>query len=352
MQAFAADELTLPDQTQNWLDPCDRADILVFATHPDDDILFMGGAIATYAAGQGLRVQVVHMMNYETAQPVREQERLDGLWMVGVRHLPLAGRFDAGYTQGLMIGGEVVGNNVVGDPALTEYVTEMIRRFKPQVVITHDLDGEYGHVRHKMLAAAVAGAVQHSMEEDHCPESAAEYGVWDVPKTYLHLYDENRIFLDLRQPLGGEYGETTALQLAAAAYKKHVSQQWCWFYVSDDVNDKKSEQINAAIFGLYRSTVGPDTGNDMMEHIVSYDEQERLAAEEAARKEAEEKARLEELKARQEEIIAARRQADEEHAREEALKAAEEAQRRKHLLYAGIAGMLLLAAALLLKRRR
>jgi len=287
--AFAAEAVEDQDPSHNWLPPCERADILVFATHPDDEILFMGGAIATYAA-QGLQVQVVHMMNYETAHPEREQERLDGLWTLGVRHLPLAGRFDASYQKGLMIDGEVVGNNAVGDPALTEYAAEMIRRFKPQIVITHDLDGEYGHIRHKMLAAAVAEAVQQTMEEDFCPESAAEYGVWDVPKTYLHLYDENRIFLDLHSPLGGEQGEKTAIELAAEAYKKHVSQQWCWFYVSDDVNDPKSEQINAAIFGLFRSTVGPDSGNDMTEHIVGYDEQERIAAEEAARL-AEEEAR-------------------------------------------------------------
>ena len=318
-RAFAEDAAL---EEQMWEDPCDRADILVFATHPDDEVLFMGGAIATYAA-QGLRVQVVHMMNYSVSHPVREQERLDGMWTLGVRHLPLAGRFDASYSTGLMADGEIVGDNAVGDSALTEYVAEMIRRFKPQVVISHDLDGEYGHIRHRMLAAAVAEAVQHTMEEDFYPESAAEYGVWDVPKTYLHLYDENRIFLDLHSPLGGEQGEKTAIELAAEAYKKHVSQQWCWFYVSDDVNDPKSEQINAAIFGLFRSTVGPDTGNDMMENILSYDEQERIAAEEEAARIAGEKAALEKAEAERKAAEEARKQEEARRAAE--LKAAEEA---------------------------
>jgi len=81
--------------------------------------------------------------------------------------------------------------------------------------------------------------------------------------------------------------------VAVEAYKKHVSQQWCWFYVSDDY------EYSIADFGLYRTTVGTDTGNDLMEHLTSYAEQERaarleaerLAQEEAAQKAAEEAAR-------------------------------------------------------------
>lgn len=332
----SAAEAAGTEQAQDWLPPCDRADILVFATHPDDELLFMGGVLASYAAGQKLQVQVVHMMNYETAHPAREQERLDGMWAAGVRHLPLAGRFDASFTTGLMADGKVL-----DDYALTEYAAEMIRRFRPQVVVSHDLDGEYGHVRHKMLAAAVADAVKHSGEKDFCPDSSEKYGVWDVPKTYLHLYDENRIFLDLHKPLGGEYGETTAIELAAEAYKKHVSQQWTWFYVSDDVNDPRSEQINAAIFGLYRSTVGADSGNDIMENLISYDEQQRIAEEKAAIREAE---------------IEARRARERERAeREEALRAAEEARKqrtRRIFISAGAVCASLAAVAAIVRRRR
>ena len=46
-----------------------------------------------------------------------------------------------------------------------------------------------------------------------------------------------------------------------------MSQQWCWFYVSDDY------EYSIADFGLYRTTVGPDTGNDMMENLTSYAQQ-------------------------------------------------------------------------------
>lgn len=121
------------------------------------------------------------------------------------------------------------------------------------------------------------------------------YGTWDVPKTYLHLYTENKITMNLRLPLS-RMGNRTSIEVQTAAYKKHVSQQWCWFYVSDDY------EYSCADFGLYRTTVGNDTGNDMLENITTYEEQEKLA------KEAAEKESIESSKAAEEASIAKEQQ--------------------------------------------
>ncbi|MBO4861383.1 MAG: PIG-L family deacetylase [Firmicutes bacterium] len=274
ISAFPADGKPLPEDIEIWEPQPEKADILVFATHPDDDVLFLGGAIATLAAKQDYTIEVVHLMGYFNKTTVREHERMHGLWALGVKQYPQTGRFDAAHEGYRLYSGEWKGFF-----AITEYVTEMIRRFKPQIVITQDLGGEYGHIRHKRLAAAVADAVEKTMDPSFCPESAETYGTWDVKKTYLHLYSENKIVLDLRQPIE-TLGGKTALQAAKDAYKKHVSQQSGWFYVTDDPNDPRSDEINAAYFGLYRTTVGADTGNDMTEHIVSYGQQERDAAKE------------------------------------------------------------------------
>lgn len=272
IKAFPKDGI-LPADVEVWEPQPEKADVLVFATHPDDDVLFLGGAIATLAEQTDLKIVVVHLMGYFNKTPVREHERMNGLWALGVKQYPQTGRFDAAHEGYRLYSGEWKGFF-----AINEYVTEMIRRFKPQIVITQDLNGEYGHIRHQRLAHAVADAVNKSMDPTFCPNSAAEYGAWDVQKTYLHLYGENKIVLDLRQPLACVGGKT-ALQAAKDAYKKHVSQQSGWFYVTDDPDDPRSSEINAAYFGLYRTTVGPDSGNDMMEHIVSYALQEKAAAE-------------------------------------------------------------------------
>ena len=61
---FAYGKGKLPDNVQVWEKPCTDADILVFSTHADDEILFLGGVLATYAGQQGLNVQVAYMTNY------------------------------------------------------------------------------------------------------------------------------------------------------------------------------------------------------------------------------------------------------------------------------------------------
>lgn len=98
---FAYGKGKLPDNVQVWEKPCTDADILVFSTHADDEILFLGGVLATYAGQQGLNVQVAYMTNYWNGATVREHEKLDGLWESGVKHYPVNGEFDDIYATDL-----------------------------------------------------------------------------------------------------------------------------------------------------------------------------------------------------------------------------------------------------------
>ena len=286
----------LPDWVQVWLPPCEKADIMLVSSHADDEILFFGGIIPTYYVGRGATVQVVYMTEYWTGQKVREHEKLDGLWASGLDIYPVCGNFKDVYSKTLEQAQEQYDTQ-----AMVDYVTEQLRRFQPQVVVSHDVDGEYGHGFHMLTSRVVRDAVEAAPLAE-CHEASADvYGIWDVPKTYLHLYEKDGIRLDLRIPMEGFQG-LTALEVATEAYKQHKSQQWCWFYVSDDY------KYSCAEFGLYRTTVGPDTvgenaPGDMLENIVTYEEQERLEQErlEAERLEAERlKAEQEAEKLRQE----------------------------------------------------
>lgn len=264
----------VPEDVQIWQPPCEKADILLISSHADDEILFMGGIIPTYAAEQGARVQVAYMTEFWSTSPVREHEKLDGLWTDGLRTYPVCGNFKDIYTENL-----ADAEKKYDIEKLSEYVAGIIDEFEPQIVVTHDFNGEYGHGFHQLTARAVANAL----------ESAG----FDVPKAYFHLYAENAIHMDLNTPLSSMNGQT-ALEIAKAAYLMHKSQQWCWFYVSD------TYKYSCADFGLYKTNVGIDENNNMLEHIVLYAEQERQEAErlEAERQEAErlEQERLEQEK--------------------------------------------------------
>ena len=263
----------LPEDVQIWNPPCERADILLVPAHADDEILFLGGIIPTYGVVQEAQIQVAYMAEFWTSSKIREHEKLDGLWEAGLHNYPVCGNFKDVYSETIEKAQEQYNFD-----DMVSYVTEQIRRFQPQVIVTHDQNGEYGHGFHMLTSKAVTTAVEAAPDANKYKGSASLYGIWDTPKTYLHLYEENKIRLDLRQPIAS-MGNRTALEIAADAYKKHVSQQWCWFYVSDDY------QYSCAEFGLYRTTVGNDTmENDLMEHLKTYkiqqqEEEERIAAE-------------------------------------------------------------------------
>lgn len=266
---------TLPDDVQVWEAPCDKADILLLSSHADDEILFFGGILPEYAGERKLKTQVVYFSNYFNGTVIREHEKLDGLWTCGVRNYPVNADFDDTYADDLAAAEKLYDYDTV-----LGFVVGQIRRFKPQICVAQDTNGEYGHGTHMLTSKAMQEAVTVSMDAEKYPESAAEYGTWDVPKTYIHLLKTNAISIDCRKPLEA-FGGQSALEVATAAYKKHVSQQWCWFYVSDTYEYSMSE------YGLYRSTVGDDTGNDIMEHLTSYEEQTRQLEE--ARQQAEER---------------------------------------------------------------
>lgn len=267
----------VPAGVQAWVPSCEKADMMVCSTHADDEILWLGGVLATYAAGRQIPTQVVYMCNFWNSAPRREHEKLDGLWAIGVRNYPVNGPFDDLYSESLEAAQEQYDQD-----AVTSFFTEQIRRFKPQLVVSQDLNGEYGHGGHRLMAHAVQTAVDHASDPTFAAQSAQAYGVWDVPKTYFHLMPENSIMLDLHQPIAS-LGGMTAIEAQQAAYKQHVTQQYTWFYVTDDPSDENYDKFDCSRFGLYRSTVGPDTANDMLEHIVPYAQQaEQQAAQEAA----------------------------------------------------------------------
>lgn len=347
----------VPDDVQIWQPPCTRADIMLIPAHSDDEILFMGGVAPTYGAELGAQVQVVYMTEFRTTnQSVREHEKLDGLWVDGVRNYPVCGNFRDIYCADLE-----AANKKYDYQATVDFLTDMIRRFQPQVLVTHDFNGEYGHGFHMMTAKAAAQALENAADGT-CrtdTEYYLTYGVWDTPKAYFHLYGENRITMNLRVPLES-MGGATALEVAKAAYKMHVSQQKYSFYVSDDYEHSCAE------FGLYRTNVGYDTGNDMLENIVIYSEQERLAREEQERLAKEEQERLareeQERLAREEQERLAReeqerlaREEQERLAREEqerALQAIKDAKRRQTLIISAAIVLAALATGLILRRRR
>ncbi|MBO4384797.1 MAG: PIG-L family deacetylase [Clostridia bacterium] len=242
-----------PADYHPWQPTPDKTDFLIIATHPDDDTVFMGAILPTYGAERGLSGSVLYM----TSQwRVRRTEALNGAWTMGLRTYPLfAGMADVPNDQQEELEDEFKLNDVV------RKIVRYIRQVKPEVVITHDINGEYGHWQHKVVAKAARIAVVRAADPSYDKRSYEFYGAWQVKKLYLHLYRKNAITVSAMTPLDS-FGGLTAWEVAQRAYECHRSQN----RENHPCNNRNENSLER--FGLAFTTVGYDAGlNDMFENI-------------------------------------------------------------------------------------
>ena len=248
-EAHVFGEGDAPEWVQRWQPPCEKADLLVISAHPDDELLFMGGTIPYYAGERRMAVQVAYLV---TATSYRRLELLDGLWLCGVRSYPDLGTFPDAYAASLA--GQYRKKGWSRERVLA-HVAQLYRRYRPEVVVTHDVNGEYGHGAHRAAAdAAIAAVGQAAQGEDG----------WAIRKLYLHLYTEGAMRMDWRVPLSA-FGGRTAFDVAEAAFACHISQQKTDYRVED------FGPYDNACFGLAYSAVGEDAaGGDFFEHVPGF----------------------------------------------------------------------------------
>lgn len=244
-----------PDNAvQQWQPVPEKLDLLVFSPHQDDELLFLGGTIP-YACRKGADVAVVYMTNCGRS---RYAEALDGLWTAGLRNHPIFMGWRDQKVNSINIAMKTWSQNGV-DPLME--VVRLIRKYRPEIIVGPDPEGEYGHTQHKLTSLLITEAIPRAMDESYDAESAQEYGVWEVKKVYLHLYEKNRIEMDWIQPFSAD-SPISPIFLAKEAYDKHRSQQKAYSM------NREAERFDNKIFGLYYTAVGPDEAkNDLFEHI-------------------------------------------------------------------------------------
>ena len=238
---------TLPNWVQTWNQPLDKADILLFSTHSDDEHLFFAGLIPSMIAS-GKNIQVVYLTHHND-NPKRLDEQLNGLWAVGLRNYPVLGAFPDAYSESL--NGATTNLSYAGFSLddVINFQIDIIKRFKPLVVVNHDEAGEYSHGQHILNTHALKEAL-NLLEDEYKPE-----------KVYLHLYEENPITMNYDIPLE-YYNGMTAYEVSKLGYAEHDSQQYTWF--TDWLKGKNNEYTKATDiktysptkFGLYYSKNG------------------------------------------------------------------------------------------------
>ncbi len=243
-------------EVQLWQKPSEKVDLMLLAAHPDDEVLWFGGLLPEYAGHRKAETLVV---NTSYAREDRRLELLDCLWTCGVRTYPVFLAYpDVCTNQRDRVMERWDWDKLLGD------VVALYRRHRPDVVVLHDAEGEYGHGVHRVISEAGRAAAEAAADPDRYPKSAESDGIWYVPKVYMHLYPENAIRLDWHRPLEAFEGQT-AYEIAEKAFQCHRSQLNDW-------NMHNGSEYDNSLFGLWRSSVGEDAAkNDLFENIASAD---------------------------------------------------------------------------------
>ncbi len=266
----------LPSFVQTWRPAKGECDVLLNVCHAGDESLFFAGVLPD-AVNRGAEVQVCLFTNHWNTQS-RTREMLNALWTSGVTRYPVISPYpDTYFTRSEAEALEGIGHEVPGVTyaSIVEYETELLRKFKPQIVITHDENGEYGHGAHMLASHAMRDAVEAAPDSTKFPSSANKYGTWEVKKVYIHLLEQNGIDFESDVPLE-KFGGQTAFAVSQEAMKCHASQKettyYKWLFGGEAGGVTLSTQLTTYSprkFGLWRSAVGDDTvKKDFYEHTA------------------------------------------------------------------------------------
>ena len=263
----------LPSEVQVFEFSQSETDLMLFASHSDDDQLFFAGLLPLYVAKGDVDVKVCFFTtSYQEIS--RVHELLSGLWHCGVKNYPIILPFPDEYSESFDGAKRLLEASGYPYDDIKQVIRDVLDTYKPQVVVLHDFRGEYGHGTHIFATATIVDVIESASDGDFTPH-----------KVYVHLYKENEIALPIDEPLDA-LGGKSPFNISQEAFQNHKSQHWTWFYgwiYGKNGSITKASQITTyspIYYGLYLSDVGADIGNDMLENIETrYERALRIGGE-------------------------------------------------------------------------
>lgn len=165
--------------------------LMAVLAHPDDESLGVGGALARYAA-EGVAVHLVTATRGERGRFFTNADRPDDAEVGRVREGELRAAADVLGVREVALLGYLDGRLDRADPAeAVGRIVAHLRRVRPQVVVTFDPFGAYGHPDHvaicQLTTAAVAAAGDPGQDGGGEPHAVAKLyyfvtdpGRWDA----------------------------------------------------------------------------------------------------------------------------------------------------------------------------
>jgi mycothiol conjugate amidase Mca len=185
----------------------ERLCLMAVHAHPDDECIGTGIALARYAAAGVHTVLVTCTLGEEgeildprldpdEARPrlaqIREGELRCSAATLGVRSLHVLGYRDSGMAGMPSNQHPDAFNNVRFTEAVSRLV-EIVRRERPQVLVTYNENGGYGHPDHIMAHFITVGAFFGAADSRRFPVSGPDAPPWQPRKLYYTAFPRERL---------------------------------------------------------------------------------------------------------------------------------------------------------------
>jgi N-acetyl-1-D-myo-inositol-2-amino-2-deoxy-alpha-D-glucopyranoside deacetylase len=160
--------------------------------HPDDEVIVTGGSLARYGA-QGVRTVLVTctdgavgeisdpaLATPENLAQVRAGELDESVRILGIRRLVKLGYRDSGM-QGTADNDNPASFHKADFDGAVARVVRLMREERPDIVVTYDENGGYGHPDHIRAHQVAVAAFEAAGEPSRFPEAGA---AWSPAKLY------------------------------------------------------------------------------------------------------------------------------------------------------------------------
>lgn len=234
----------LPADMPRWTAPYVKTDIMLVCAYPGDEFVTFGGLLPYYSAMGGNRVQPVYMTGTDRD---RLEENQSALWSIGMTAHPVYLRLPASDVDDV----EECLSRWGGREELVGTMVATIRRCKPEVIVSHDIDSK--DPRRRLTAMLMSYAIDAAADPAMYPESADEYGVWQVKKLYL-LGGEG-IDFDWSTPVQ-ELGGISPIDASAVAFSHYTSLRGKYAVA------EYGDGFDTSVYNLAFSMLGEDARHD------------------------------------------------------------------------------------------
>lgn len=208
-----------------------RHAILAIYAHPDDEILGPGGSLARYAAlgahvtlvtatrGEAGEIQRPGTATPETLPEVRQQELMCSAAALGINEVILLNYRDSGMAGSeenkhprafINIPAEVVVGRLVG----------LIRDLRPQVILTFEPYGGYGHPDHIAVNRHTVVAFHAAADPERYPDQGDP---WQAERLFYPILPSTLI-RDIKARVAAHGGDTSGYDELIAGRKQ--SEEW------------------------------------------------------------------------------------------------------------------------------